>query len=421
MPEQSDVVIVGAGLAGLRAAVRLHRLGFDVLVLEASDRIGGRVATDRQAGFTLDRGFQLYNPAYPAGRAVFDHNALALGQFDRGVEILTRGGRRARLELSLTGAPQAGVAALRGTVGSVPGLLALAKYAAECATRSPENLRQRPDESIAAALQAARVSPAALQQLMTPFLSGVFADPNLATSRRYADLVLRSFVKGVPGVPAQGMAQLPEQLAADLPEDAVATTAPALSVAPGQVRTAERTYRPRAVVVATEAPAARDLLPGLAVPDMRSLTTWYFVGPVELNRQRVLTVGTGLGGLANIAVMSAAAPSYAPAGTALLAATAVGHHPGSAARKRAQQVVARSLGVGSQELTALTSYPIAHALPAAVPPFSLRQPVDVGEGMFVVGDHRDTPSIQGALVSGRRGADAVARYLTAARPTVAAS
>ena len=412
MPERPDAVVVGAGLAGLRAAVRLHRLGFDVRVLEATDRVGGRVATDQQGGFTLDRGFQLYNPAYPAGRAVFDHEAFDLGQFDRGVEIITRGGQRARLELSLAGAPQAGIAALRGTAGSAPGLLALAKYAAACALRSPESLRQRPDEPITAALQAARVSPAVIQQLMTPFLSGVFADPNLATSRRYADLVLRSFVRGVPGVPARGMAQLPEQLAAGLPRGVVATSTPVDSVAPGAVRTAARTYQPQAVIVATEAPVARELLPGLLVPDMRALTTWYFAGPTELNRQRVLTVGTGLGGLANIAVMSAAAPSYAPTDRALLAATAVGHHPGSAAQGRAQQVTARVMGVDSQDLQPLASYPIKHALPTALSPFSLRQPVDLGQGMFVVGDHRDTPSIQGALVSGRRGADAAARYLT---------
>ena len=247
---------------------------------------------------------------------------------------------------------------------------------------------------------------------MTPFLSGVLADPNLATSRRYADLVLRSFVRGVPGVPVRGMAQLPEQLAAGLPRGAVATSTPVESVAPGTVRTAEKTYQAQAVIVATEAPVARDLLPGLLVPDMRSLTTWYFAGPTELNRQRVLMVGTGLGGLANIAVMSAAAPSYAPIDRALLAATAVGHHPDSAALARAQQVTARVMEVDSQDLQPLASYPIKHALPTALSPFSLRQPVDLGQGMFVVGDHRDTPSIQGALVSGRRGADAAARYLT---------
>jgi len=49
------------------------------------------------------------------------------------------------------------------------------------------------------------------------------------------------------------------------------------------------------------------------------------------------------------------------------------------------------------------------ALPAAPPPLRIRQPVDLGDGLYVAGDHRDTPSIQGAMVSGRRAATAVLR------------
>ena len=52
---QPDVVIVGAGLAGLSCAAYLHRAGLSVSVLEASDGVGGRVRSDRVDGFTLDR------------------------------------------------------------------------------------------------------------------------------------------------------------------------------------------------------------------------------------------------------------------------------------------------------------------------------------------------------------------------------
>jgi hypothetical protein len=42
-----------------------------------------------------------------------------------------------------------------------------------------------------------------------------------------------------------------------------------------------------------------------------------------------------------------------------------------------------------------------------LPPLDLRQPVALGDGLYVAGDHRDTASIQGAIVSGRRAAAAV--------------
>jgi phytoene dehydrogenase-like protein len=58
-------VVIGAGLAGLSAALTLQDAGAEVTVLESSDRPGGRVASDLIDGFILDRGFQLIKLNYP--------------------------------------------------------------------------------------------------------------------------------------------------------------------------------------------------------------------------------------------------------------------------------------------------------------------------------------------------------------------
>ena len=50
---------------------------------------------------------------------------------------------------------------------------------------------------------------------------------------------------------------------------------------------------------------------------------------------------------------------------------------------------------------------IAHGQPEQRPPFSPKRRQALGDGLFVCGDHRDTPSIQGALFSGRRCGEAV--------------
>ncbi|MEO8107561.1 MAG: FAD-dependent oxidoreductase, partial [Actinomycetes bacterium] len=92
----ADVVVIGAGLAGLVAARTLIDAGRHVRLLEASDGVGGRVRTDEVDGYLLDRGFQLYNPAYPEGLRQLDHKALRLRPFTRGA-VLHHRGRRIRL------------------------------------------------------------------------------------------------------------------------------------------------------------------------------------------------------------------------------------------------------------------------------------------------------------------------------------
>ncbi len=83
----ADVVVVGAGLAGLTCARELERDGLDVVVLEKSDAVGGRVRTDVVDGYRCDRGFQLLNPAYPAVKQLVDVDELDLRAFAAGAAL----------------------------------------------------------------------------------------------------------------------------------------------------------------------------------------------------------------------------------------------------------------------------------------------------------------------------------------------
>ena len=87
----SEVLIVGAGLAGLACAQDLTRAGVACTVLEASDGVGGRVRTDVVDGFLLDRGFQILLTAYPEVQGRLDVAALEVGLFEPGAAIRRRG------------------------------------------------------------------------------------------------------------------------------------------------------------------------------------------------------------------------------------------------------------------------------------------------------------------------------------------
>ena len=414
LPQRADVVIIGAGLAGLRAAELLADRA-EVVVLEAAEQVGGRIRTDQIGGFLLDHGFQLLNPAYPAARSAFDLDRLQLGSFAAGVISTSNQGSAmlADPRRDPGSLPKTVATSLSGHLGAPWHQAAFAAYVLGCSRASMAKLRQRPDISIGAALRAAGVRGRVLDRVVQPFLAGVLADTELVTSRRYADLVLRSFGRGVPGVPAAGMQALPEQIAARLPDNTLFTGSAVTAIRATEVQTINGAVKARAVVVATDASAAGRLLPGLQVRPTGSLTTWYFSTADELlpTDQMLRVEGGGRGPLVNLAVMNKAAPSYAPVGKALVAATAVGFLPDAMAAARARFHAGQMLGVDPALLTEIGRYPIEHALPRALGPFQVQENVELGDGVFVIGDHRDTPSIQGALVSGRRGAGAVVAHL----------
>jgi glycine/D-amino acid oxidase-like deaminating enzyme len=224
-------------------------------------------------------------------------------------------------------------------------------------------------------------------------------------------MIWRSFVRGRIGVPAAGMQRLAQALAGPLPAGVVHLDTPVLSVDGQNVRTAAGTVTARAVIVATDPAAAAALVPGLPVPAQRVLVTTYHAADEPPARRPVLLLdGTGRSGIANSIVLTLAAPGYAPPGRHLIATTA----PAEAGLD--EPAIRRHLAVLYGQPTGhwehIRSVRAEPGLVTAPPPQGrLRQPARLSEVLFVAGDHRDTPSLQGALVSGRRAARAVLREL----------
>ena len=415
MIEHHDVVIVGAGLAGLAAARQLAIHGVDVAVLEAADTVGGRVRTDRIDGLLLDHGFQLYNPAYPEAARVLDHGALDLRPFTPGVVSLTDNGPTRLADPRRQ--PRSAMDALSSRSGRLAGKLRFTRYAWQTARAGRSAREARDDMPAEVALLSAGVDPALLETVLRPFLSGVFLEDRLATSRRFLDMVLTSFIAGIPSVPAQGMQAIPEQVRDALPPGTVRTGVRVRRVDDGQVHTDDGVLAGRCVIVAADPRAAGELLPGLSVPSGRDVTTWYYLADTA---PHLLTGGSPVvvvdgrrarGPLVNTVVLTHAAPSYASGGRVLVSASALGLHDDAETEALVRSHLAQLYGVGTRGWTHVGTYPIPYALPAMLPPLQPRRPVALGEWLYVAGDHRDTASIQGAMVSGRRAADAVLAHL----------
>ncbi len=403
-----DVVVVGAGLAGLNAARLLCAAGLEVAVLEAGDAAGGRVRTDRVDGVLLDRGFQLFNPAYPQAPRVFDLDALQLRTFGAGVMVAHGNTRQVLADPRRM--PREALSAVRLPIGSLREKLAFARWAAVVGFGRADRIKRQPDTSLAEGLRARGLTGALTTGVLRPFLAGVLAEDEFATSLRLAELLVRSFVRGTPGVPAAGMQALPDQLVAGLPAGTLHLNTPVTTVRPGSLDSAEGIWQPRAVLVAA-GPLASAALIGAPAPYVRALTTFYHLAPRSPAKKPLLHVDSDRRGpLVNTAVITDAAPSYAP-GRTLIASTVLGERPDVELEARTHAALVYGVDVTGWEHIA--TYPIAAALPATPPGTALRRPVALGDGLFTAGDHRDTASIQGALVSGRRAAAAVRTYLGA--------
>ena len=403
-----DVVVVGAGLAGLRAAQLLSRRGLDVVVLEAADHPGGRVATDVVDGFRCDRGFQVLNTSYPALRAAADLDALDLRGFTPAAAVRDADG------LHVYGDPRRRPALTpRMALDPLVPLrdkAALGAWTARILAAGPRRVVAHGGRSAAADLAAAGVRGPVVDRVLRPFLSGVLGEGELATSAAYVRLVWRAFAIGTIAVPAAGMGAIPAQLAAGLPDGVLRLGRRVEAVRAGAVRVDGDELSARAVVVATDPVTASALLPGVAAPRMYALTTLYFVAPAPPAHEPTLHLdGTG-GPLANTVVLTEAAPGYSPDRRALVSSSFLG-----TADRVPETVVRRELGrlygVATDGWEHLHTAEIPRALPALPAASPLRRDVVLGDGLFVAGDHRDTPSQQGALVSGRRAAQAVLAHL----------
>jgi phytoene dehydrogenase-like protein len=405
-----DAVIVGAGLSGLCCARELHRRGARFLLLDAADAVGGRVRTDLVDGFRLDRGFQVFLTSYPEARQQLDYAALDLKSFLPGA--LVRVGGKFHTLTDPWRRPLAAFGSLLAPVGSLADKLRVARLRSRVLKGTIEDQFATPETTTRDALREFGFSDAMVERFFRPFLGGIFLDPTLTTSSRMFRFVFRMFSQGDACLPAAGMQAIPNQLAAGLPPESVRLGAQAEKVTPGAVTLAGgEELRAKAVVVATDAPTASKLLGGDVATEAQGVTCLYFaVDRTPVSDPVLVLDGDGRGPVNNLCVPTAVSPAYGPPGAHLVSASVLGVP--ADAEKLESEVREQLVGWFGPDVRGwrhLRTYRIPYALPRQFPPALVepRRPVRRDPGLYVCGDHRDNASINGAMESGRRAAEAV--------------
>lgn len=373
-----SVVVVGAGLAGLTCAIYLQRSGVEVTVLEASDRVGGRVKTDSVNGFLFDHGFQVINPNYSEIKRL---DALSSIEFNEAFSNL----RIIESDKNL----KVGLGHILNTlgVGSISEKINFAKFL--FGNPSGRNLGE-----------CASTFHEIYSRVLSPFLRGVFlTNPDLIRADISKE-VIRSFILGRPGIPSQGVGALAEALSDQV--SSLNLSARVDEVKQGSVRGNFGAINCDLVVVATDLTTAAQMLDLGAIPKTLSSTTWYHSTSEELINGDYLALDPK-SPLVNSLVISKVARSYAPIGINLISSTTIAPISESEVRKELSKIW--QCETRNWDLAA--RYEIKQSLPFRSDLLVLDRNPEIGNGIYVAGDHRSVPSQNGAMRSGRKVAQAI--------------
>ena len=247
-----SIHIIGGGISGLIAARVLEEHGLSATIIEASDRLGGRVKTDVVDGYSLDHGFQVLLTAYPAAKKYLDFDALELQEFLPGSAIFKNGKQK------IIGDPLRNLSLLLPTlfsgIGTVNDKLKILALNRRLKKKSIQNIFAEKEQTTRVYLENIGFSEAIITNFFTPFFSGIFLENKLETSSRMFEFVYKMFGEGNAALPKDGIQAIPKQLFEKLKSTTIIFNTKVKSLENGSIKLESgETLKSNFTIIATQA------------------------------------------------------------------------------------------------------------------------------------------------------------------------
>jgi phytoene dehydrogenase-like protein len=401
-----SIIIIGGGVAGLTAALYLEQEGFDVLLLESTDRVGGRIKTDLVDGYLLDQGFQVYLTAYGEGLKTLDLPKLNLRKFLPGAHLLLENDKVATFVDPLR-SPAYMLKTLGAPAGDLGDKLSLFSLSRRLCKKRNKAIFEQENIPTKEVWRQYGLDDQLTRRFLQPFFAGIFLESNLYSSRRMFDFVMKMFTKGDAAVPANGMEAIPKQILSKLVSTSVLTHHEVLSIEGNDVVCSNgKTYHGDIIIMATESGKLTDSVSGRPSKSWHGVSCLYFSADEAPYKEGLIGLVSKPNQVVNnIAVMSNVSPQYAPPGKALIAVSCNTILTDSKDTIKAiLQELAAWYGPKVMEWNFIKMYTIPKALPEqSIVSYDLDiQKSKINEHLYMIGDHMVQSSINGAMRSGRQ-------------------
>ena len=401
---EQKIYIIGAGVSGLIAASVLEKNGLKSIIIEASDRVGGRVKTDIIHGYQLDRGFQVLLTNYEYAKKYLDYTKLELQKIKAGSLIYSQG------RIETIGDPLRDIKFLAPTllslVGTFKDKFKIASLNLKLKNKTIEEIFSAKEQTTLDYLHKYGFSDKIINQFFIPFFSGIFLESKLSTSSRMFEFVFKMFGEGYAAIPKNGMEEIPLQLKRKLKDSIFKFNSKVISVNSNDIILENGKKLIYDYVIVTAEP--NQIIPNLKGQKIswKSSQTLYFTSSVKSIKQPIIGLLAEKETLSNNVFIHTNLDTFIRKQRELISVTVVKEHKLTKTQLIEKVKAELEKHCLMKDLSFLEMYDISKSLPVisniqySIAPSETK----LNDKIFLAGDNILNASLNASMISGEKAA-----------------